>query len=284
MNFPVVTKPLALRVGKSEADYFASWLKVMQAQPGNPFGIEIRQFGNAVALVNSDATLGPTFNRVLGFGDADAERLDEIVQFYEERDLSCRIDINPYEAGPKLFDYLEATGLHPFRFHNHLYGVPSLLPRQENHQEENNQENGVAVTAREIRAEEVALWAEVWHQGYAEALGVPTAMAGQIADATQGLHGQPGWGLYLAFADGQPAAAGALFVQDGVGSVLMGGTLPEFRRRGCQTALLRVRIADAAKQGCDLVAAQAALDATSQHNMERVGMRIAYTRAFWFRR
>ena len=109
-------------------------------------------------------------------------------------------------------------------------------------------------------------------------------MAEQIAGVTQGLHGQPGWGLYLAFAYGQPAGAGALYMQEGIGSLLMGGTLPEFRRRGCQTALLQARIADAARQGCDLVAAQAALDATSQHNMERAGLRIAYTRAFWFRR
>ena len=274
MDFPVVTKPLALRIGKSEADYFVSWLKVMQAQPGNPFGIEIRQFGNAVALVNTDATLGPTFNRVLGLGDVDAERLDEIVQFYEKRDLSCRIDINPYDAGPKLFDRLEAAGLHPFRFHNHLYGLPSASP---------GQASNAAVTVRKIGAEEAALWAEVWRQGYAEALGVPAAMAGKIADATQGLYGQPGWGLYLAFTGGQPAAAGALYVQDGIGSLLIGGTLPEFRRRGCQTALLQARMADAARQGCELVAAQAALGATSQHNMERAGMRIAYTRAFWFR-
>ncbi len=274
MDFPVVTKPLALRVGKSEADYFVSWLAQMQAQENNPFGIEIRQFGNAVALVNTDATLGPTFNRVLGFGDADAELLDEIVQFYEERDLSCRIDINPYDAGPKLFDRLEAAGLHPFRFHNHLYGVPPALPRQE---------NDAAVTARGIGAEETPLWAEVWRQAYAEALGVPAAIAVQIAEATQGLHGQPGWGLYLAFADGELAAAGALYVQDNIASVLLGGTLPAFRQRGCQMALLRVRIEEAARQGCDLVAAQSGLDTTSQHNMERAGMRIAYTRAFWFR-
>ncbi len=193
--------------------------------------------------------------------------------------MSCRIDINPYNAGSKLFNRLEGAGLHPFRFHNHLYGVPSALPQQEN-----NQESDAVVTAREIYAEETALWAKVWRQGYAEALGVSAAMADQIADATRRLHGQPGWGLYLAFAGGQPAAAGALYVQNGVGSVLMGGTLPEFRRRGCQTALLQVRIADAARQGCDLIAAQSGLDTTSQHNMERAGMRIAYTRAFWFRR
>jgi GNAT superfamily N-acetyltransferase len=265
-----MTRALALRIAKSEADHFESWLSVMQAQEGNPFGIEIRRFGRSVALVNRGMTLGPLFNRVLGFGDTEAGFLEEIVQFYAERDISCRIDINPYDAGPALFGALAASGLHPFRFHGHLYGLP--LP----------EDNG-PIAAREIRPEELPVWADIWFHAYAESLGVPPVMAEQIAGATCLLYGQPGWGLYLAFAEGQPAAAGALYVQEGVASLLVGGTLPEFRRRGCQKALLQARMVDAARHGCDLIAAQAGLDTTSQHNMERVGMRIAYTRAFWLR-
>ncbi len=112
---PPVTRALALRIGKSESDHFESWLAVMQSQPGNPFGIEVRRFGRAVALVNRGMTLGPLFNRVLGFGDAEAGFLGEIVQFYEERGMACRIDINPYDAGPALFGALAASELHPFR-------------------------------------------------------------------------------------------------------------------------------------------------------------------------
>jgi len=268
---PPVTRALALRIGKSESDHFESWLAVMQSQPGNPFGIEVRRFGRAVAFVNAGMTLGPLFNRVLGFGDAEAGFLDEIVQFYEERDMSCRIDINSYDAGPALFGALAASGLRPFRFHGHLYGVPTT-------------EDAGPMGAREIRPEELPVWADVWLHAYAESLGVTQAMAEQIAAATRLLYGQPGWGLYLAFVGGKPAAAGALYIQDGVGSLLVGGTLPEFRRRGCQQALLRARMADAARLGCDLVAAQAGLDTTSQHNMERAGLRTAYTRPFWLRR
>lgn len=271
-----MSRPLALRIGKSEADHFESWLKVMQAQEGNPFGIEIRRFGRAVAFVNQGMTLGPLFNRVLCFGDAEAASLEEIVQYYRKRSMGCRLDINPYDAGPALFDLLASSGLHPFRFHNHLYGLPPDLASPE--------ESVGPISAHEIRSEELSVWAEVWLRGYAEVLGVPAAMAEQIAVATQRLYGQPGWGLYLVFAEGQPAAAGALYVQDGVASLVIGGTLPEFRRRGCQMALLHARMADAAKQGCDLIVAQAGLDTTSQHNMERAGMRIAYTRAFWLGR
>lgn len=271
---PPVTRALALRIGKSEADHFEAWLTVMQSVEDNLFGIEIRRFGRAVALVNRGMTLGPLFNRVLGFGNAESGFLDEIVQFYDSRDVACRIDINPYDADPSLFDVLATAGLHPFRFHGYLYGLPPVLPLPE--------ESG-AILAREIRPEELPVWADIWLGAYAEALGVATAMARQIASTTCLLYGKPGWGLYLAFVEGQPAAAGALYIQDGVGSLLVGGTLPAFRCRGCQQALLRVRMADAGRQGCDLIAAQAGLDTTSQHNMERAGMQIAYTRAFWLR-
>jgi hypothetical protein len=274
-SLPPVTRALALRIGKSEADHFESWLAVMQSQKDNPFGIEVCRFGRAVALINRGMTLGPLFNRVLGFGDAEIDFLGKLVQFYEERGVACRIDINPYDAGPALFDALATAGLRPFRFHAHLYGLPTVLSLPE---------DAGPVTAREIRPEELPIWADIWLHAYVEALGVSKAMAGQIAEATRLLHGRPGWNLYLAFAEGQPAAAGALYVQDGVASLVVGGTLPALRRRGCQMALLRARMAEAARQGCDLIVAQAGLDTTSQHNMERAGMRTAYTRAFWLRR
>jgi GNAT superfamily N-acetyltransferase len=81
--------------------------------------------------------------------------------------------------------------------------------------------------------------------------------------------------------DGTPAAAGALVVHEGVGYLADAATDPRFRGRGCQTALIRRRIADAALAGCDLVAAQAEFGSTSQRNLERGGLRICCTKAVW---
>jgi len=47
--------------------------------------------------------------------------------------------------------------------------------------------------------------------------------------------------------------------------------------------LLQVRLTEAAARHCDIVAAQAALGVISHHNMERAGLRVAYTRTFWIR-
>lgn len=61
------------------------------------------------------------------------------------------------------------------------------------------------------------------------------------------LGAQPGWHVFAALVDGEPAGTGALFVQDGIGWVDWGATAPRFRTRGIQRALLahRLRHADA---------------------------------------
>ena len=91
----------------------------------------------------------------------------------------------------------------------------------------------------------------------------------------------PGTTLYLATVDGTPAAGAVLRVGGGIVYLANASTTPEFRGRGCQTALLARRIADAAGAGCDLVAGQATFGSTSQRNMQRAGMQPAFTLTTW---
>lgn len=64
------------------------------------------------------------------------------------------------------------------------------------------------------------------------------------------LVGRPRWKLYLAFADGAPAGAAALFLHDRAAWFDWAATLRDFRGRGVQNALLCRRIADALAEGC----------------------------------
>ena len=86
-----------------------------------------------------------------------------------------------------------------------------------------------------------------------------------------------GW-LYVATVGDVPAAAAALTVADGIGYLANAATLPTFRRRGCQRALIAARVADAADAGCDLVTSGATFGSSSQRNLERAGFRLAYTK------
>lgn len=238
--------------------------------PGNPFDAEIRNLGGATGLAGN--RLGPLFNRVLGFGDNDVPLLEDAVRLYSERGRTCRIDVNPHAVGTATMGKLVEAGFRPFRHHDHFYGIPSLA--------------GVSVTGveiREIGEDEREVWADVWREGFLEVTGISNANGALFAAATSMLVRDSQWTLFLAVCDGQPAGAAGLYVGDGVASLAFGSTLPTFRGRGIQTALLQARLRKAAELGCDLVAAQAALDVQSHRNLQRAGLAIAYTRAFWIR-
>jgi predicted GNAT family acetyltransferase len=57
------------------------------------------------------------------------------------------------------------------------------------------------------------------------------------------------------------------------------GTLADYRGRGLQTALLRARMQAAVEAGCDFAVVVTQGGTTSQRNAERLGFRVAYSKA-----
>lgn len=121
--------------------------------------------------------------------------------------------------------------------------------------------------------------AELFAATFCDGNGAPPASRPSVARWAR----EPGWRLYLAETDGAPAAAALLVIDDGIGCLAGASTLPAFRGRGCQTALIRTRISDAAAAGCDEVCALTANPA-SLRNLERAGLRLAYTKTAWRKR
>jgi hypothetical protein len=60
-------------------------------------------------------------------------------------------------------------------------------------------------------------------------------------------------------------------------------TLPAYRRQGAHAALLRARLAAAARAGCDLSLVHTRPGAPSARNMLRAGYALAYTAVEMFR-
>jgi GNAT superfamily N-acetyltransferase len=56
-------------------------------------------------------------------------------------------------------------------------------------------------------------------------------------------------------------------------------TLPAFRRRGVQSALLHARLAQARQAGCDLAVVTTQPGSKSQENVQRAGFELLYVRA-----
>jgi GNAT superfamily N-acetyltransferase len=96
--------------------------------------------------------------------------------------------------------------------------------------------------------------------------------------------GRPGWFHYVAFVDGAPAAASAMFVHDQVADCFVAATLPNARGRGAQTALIQRRLADGAAAGCDLATAQSVVTNASPRNFARQGFHPVYRRWIYGKR
>lgn len=89
----------------------------------------------------------------------------------------------------------------------------------------------------------------------------------------------PGFERYLARREGVVAGGASLRVHDGVAQLNGAATLPEHRRRGVQSALLRHRLAEAARRGCDVAVVTTHPGSKSQENVQRSGFSLLYTRA-----
>jgi ribosomal protein S18 acetylase RimI-like enzyme len=88
----------------------------------------------------------------------------------------------------------------------------------------------------------------------------------------------PGFRGYIARIGGAIVGGAALRLDEGVAQFSGAATLPAFRRRGVQTALLRTRLADAARAGCDTGVVVTQPASKSQQNAQREGFSLLYAR------
>jgi ribosomal protein S18 acetylase RimI-like enzyme len=93
----------------------------------------------------------------------------------------------------------------------------------------------------------------------------------------------PGSQRYLARIEGQVVGAGSMRLDDGIAQLTGAATLPGWRRRGVQSALLGRRLADARRAGCSLATITVAPGTQSMANALRQGYALLYARAVLIR-
>jgi GNAT superfamily N-acetyltransferase len=263
MNRPVITSDLARRFEKVWAHFQAARMSGIMELAGNPSGIAIKRFGEATALRSQKAPGNTWFNRVIGLSEHEADQLDGLLAFYRGVGLRGYLELTPGLATEELPRRLSERGAYHCGFHAVTWGTPTT----------ENRAPAPGVQVRPVAQGEV----DVFLSALLEGFGVPAT----IATNMKFWYGAPGWHLYLATVDGVPAGGAVLYEDDGIGYMATASTIPAMRGRGCQTALLNCRIADAARHGCELLMAQCAFGSVSQQNMQRVGMEMAYTKAIW---
>lgn len=131
---------------------------------------------------------------------------------------------------------------------------------------------------REATEADADAFAQVLNIGYE----VPTdSVRGHVFASTIG-HG--GWHHYLVEYDGAPGSASVLYVSEGVAQLFVATTMPEYRGRGGQAALIHRRLSDAIDAGCDLATSQTGTENASPRNMTRRGFELLYTRWIYGKR
>lgn len=123
---------------------------------------------------------------------------------------------------------------------------------------------------RRVALEDKMLFGDVSARGFER----PPIIAYWMASTV----GFPRWRHYLAYVDGQPAGAAAMYIDGDVAWLGIGSTLPEHRQRGVQQALISRRIADGIELGIRHFVAETESFNTSCQNLMRAGFACAYER------
>lgn len=144
-------------------------------------------------------------------------------------------------------------------------GVPTIAVHNE------------ALQVRVVSGNERELWAQTAAEGWCDF----TEIADLIRDLMRVSATREDGTCFLVELSGQPIAAGALTIHDGVALLAGASTVPEWRGRGAQRVLLASRLQYALRAGCDLAMVCAEPRSVSQRNSQRQGFRIAYTRVKW---
>jgi GNAT superfamily N-acetyltransferase len=230
-------------------------------------GADWIECGGAFAVFDGvDSPCTQTFGLGI-FEELTNATLDTIESFFLKHGAPVFHEVSPF-AGVAALDLLCTRGYRPIELSSVLYQpITEPAPIAASN-----------VTVRVADPQEAELWNQInvrgWSHDHPELAEILMELGAVIAARENTV-------CLLAEVDGQPGAAGALCLHEGV--ALFGGaaTVPELRRRGLQSALLRERMRYAFSHNCDLAMMAALPGSESQHNAERAGFSVAYTRTKW---
>ena len=197
-------------------------------------------------------------------GPVSLDEFDKLEKFYFRRQEPVRVETCPL-ADPTLLEHYRERNYHVSEFSNVMARPVGKLPR------------GKFTPGLEIQKaepKELDLWTLTVAQGFAENYPVTQEILNVMKMFSMGKYTE----CYLARMDGRVAGGATLAVRGRIAGLFGASTLPEFRKRGVQTALLQVRLKRAKEIGCELAVSLAQPGSPSHRNMTRQGFQSLYTR------
>ncbi|MBN9659294.1 MAG: GNAT family N-acetyltransferase [Acidobacteria bacterium] len=260
MQFPFSTADLTLARRTEAAEAANGFALVGKARPGSLEAIPVA--GGCAVF----AGVGSPMTHALGIGMAgsvSSEEFDRMEEFFRSRGSASLIDLCPL-ADASVVEQVMGRGYRIIEFNNLMlrpvdssnadYVVPAPL--------------GVTVTAGDRYAE----WCRLVMRGFGGVVDMPE-------DAVEVLMNMTSVGdSFFGEIAGEPKGAAAMAIHNRMAMLFGDSTLAEARGQGLQTALIRHRVALAARAGCDYAMACVVPGTASHRNYERCGFRLFYMR------
>lgn len=213
----------------------AGWAEVWAAAPPElaaRHGIESTWIAGALCTAVGEQA-STMLNRVVGLGlesPATDDDLHAIESFFARHQQPFYVSLNPRAKPGDLASRLERRGFTTgYAWMKFSRGVE--LPRPFD----------TALRVEQVGPDRGADFGELVAVGYE----LEPFTAAWLAELPR-----TSWLCYVAYDDGEPAGAAALYVRDSAGYLCFAATRAEHRRKGAQSALLAARILDAASAGC----------------------------------
>ncbi|NUQ20174.1 MAG: GNAT family N-acetyltransferase [Gemmatimonadaceae bacterium] len=266
MSYPLVDLALARRLERTEARANVAFVEA-RAELRPELGAAWIDVGGTYAMFDG---VGAPTTQTFGLGlfePVGPAEMETIERFFRERGSEVMQEVSPI-APPEVVALLVERGYRPFELSSVLFrplGTADAAP------------SVGEVRARLVAQGEESLYADTSAEAWSATSDLADFIRGYaaITARARGTH------CFIAELDGAPVGAGALALHDGVALLAGAATIPRWRGRGGQRALLEARLRFAVEQGADLAIMAAAPGSSSQRNAERQGFRIAYTRIKW---
>jgi GNAT superfamily N-acetyltransferase len=264
-----LTRELVRRFEQHQADAVESLITHSLAVPDNPEGYGVYRDDPIRAVVSTNPRAGWA-TQAFGATGQPPDSVRRLVEFFNARRVPARVRIVPDGFTAEQADVLGALGLRQTAFHRILWAPLPLAP--------------AVPSAIDIRPVTTLAEMDTHIDIQLGVYGVAPDIIERLRPLRRTWLGSTGRRFYLAYVDGRAAAEAALYWQDDLAYLESAGTLPAYRRRGLQRALIDRRIADATSIGCQIIIGGADFENNSRTNQMACGLSVAYTAAVWRQR
>ncbi|WP_068787093.1 GNAT family N-acetyltransferase [Paenibacillus phocaensis] len=241
--------------------------------------LTVTRIGGTTLLLDASSPASSYYNRVIGFGPADLDRLPEILGTYTAAGIDPCFDMSPDRQTGEVAEVLAARGFVPrlqLAFLK-LERIGENLEQAKPAQAQARKDIAVSRVADEAGALSLIQLIERSRGGDGSALE-----EAKVQQKSRYFY-RADFQNYVAWIGGEPAGIGSLFIRRETGYLANDFTFPEHRRQGVQTALIRHRLQAASALGLTRVYTDVEFASASHVNMLRCGFEMVYMNTFWMK-